>query len=100
MAYVPFNSPNIDRIIDRDYESYVDKLLDEATADNGERCKNCTHFIRAYGEYPSYCDKNDLDSEEDYEKWKKLIKENEVDPDDCCEHWEWDMVEDEPEKEY
>ena len=95
MARSPFSNPNIDRIISSDYESYIDRLLDEATADHGERCKNCYYFDSGYTDGKCYCERENATDEDiamdDFSAY-------EVDPDDCCEYWEWDMKEDEPEE--
>ena len=85
MALISFNNPNIDRILDRDYEAYTDRLWEEANADHGERCYNCYHFDSGYSDGKCYCTRVDATEEEvendDYSAY-------EVDPDDCCEHWE------------
>ena len=86
MALIPFINPNIDRIIDRDYEAYVDRLWDEAYGDHGERCKNCKYFNAAYKDSPSYCDREEATEEEiendDFSAYA-------VDPEDCCDNWEF-----------
>ena len=98
MALIPFSDPNIDRIIDRDYEAYVDRLWDEAYGDRGERCKNCNHFNSAYKDTPAYCDKqNKVDELETDEEYEQFVKDHEVDPDDCCEYWQPGCEYDEPE---
>ena len=99
MALIPFSNPNIDRIIDRDYESYVDRLLDEAYADHGERCYNCYHFDSGYEDGKCYCTRvnatQDGIDRDDYSAY-------EVDPDDCCENWQpgCEYDDDEPEDDY
>ena len=94
MALIPFNNPNIDRIIDSDYEAYTDKLLDEAYGDHGERCYNCYHFDSGYTDGKCYCFRVDPKPEEvendDFSAY-------EVDPDDCCEYWEVGCEYEEPE---
>jgi hypothetical protein len=85
MALISFNNPNIDRIIDRDYEAYTDRLWEEAYGDHGERCHNCWHFESGYADGKCYCGRVEATDEEiendDYSAY-------EVDPEDCCEHWE------------
>lgn len=91
MALIPFSNPNIDRIIDRDYEAFTDKLFDEAYGDHGERCYNCEHFVSAYKDTPCYCNKDDIEDTEDDDEFKQLVEENTVDPDDCCDDWQPDV---------
>lgn len=103
MALIPFNHPNIDRIIERDYEAYVDRLWDEAYGDHGERCKNCEHFNAAYKNDPAFCDKhNKCDEIEDDAEYEQFVKDNAVDPEDCCDDWEFNesLADDEPEDDY
>ena len=89
------NSPNIDRIIDSDYEAYTDRLYEQAYGDNGERCKNCTHFCGAWsGDPHNYC----CTDEDDEDKADEPLPF--TDPDDCCDDWEWNTSLDEPEDEY
>lgn len=97
MALISFSNPNIDRIIDRDYEAYTDRLWEEAYGDHGERCKSCWHFESGYADGKCYCNRVDATDEEiendDYSAY-------EVDPDDCCEHWESKEDDGEPEDDY
>lgn len=97
MALISFNNPNIDRIIDRDYEVYTDRLWEEEYGDHGEMCKNCWHFESGYADGKCYCTRVDATDEEiendDYSAY-------EVDPEDCCEHWEPREDDDEPEDDY
>ena len=99
MALVPWNDPNLDRILDRAYENYTDRLLEEAYADRGERCRNCYHFVPTYGDRPNFCNIGGIE-DEDY--FDDVIDEYLVyDPDnDCCEDWEWNGYDDEPEVDY
>ena len=64
MALIPFNHPNIDRIVDRDYEAYTDRLYEQAYGDNGERCYNCWHFDSGYSDGKCYCTREDATDEE------------------------------------
>lgn len=92
MALIPWNDPNLDRILDKAYEDYTDRLLDEAYGDDGRRCRNCSHFCRAWSkDHNNYCEKWDDDEGEYYEI---------TDPEDCCDEWEWNGDEDGPEEEY
>ena len=98
MALIPFSNPNIDRIIDRDYEAYTDRLYDEAYGDHGERCYNCLYFQASYKGSTCYCEREEPTEEEvendDYSAY-------EVDPDDCCEEWQPKCdYDDEPEDDY
>lgn len=102
MALIRSDNPNLDRILDHAYESYVDRLWDEAYGDHGERCYNCTHFVDSYKNTPCYCNKDSIEDIEDEDEYTRLVKENTVDPDDCCSDWqpgyEWEYGdEDEPE---
>ena len=99
MALIPFNDPNIDRILDKAYEDYTDRLLDEAYADRGERCRNCEHFVHAYGDRPNFCNIGGIEDEDDFDE---VIDEYLVyNPDeDSCEDWEWNGFDDEPEVDY
>lgn len=98
MALIPMNHPDIDRIIERDYEAYTDRLYDEYYGDHGERCYNCYHFDSGYSDGKCYCTRVEATQDEidrdDYSAY-------EVDPDDCCEDWEPSgCYDDEPEEEW
>jgi len=98
MARVPFSNPNIDRIIDSDYEAYTERLFDEAYGDHGERCKNCEYFENSYKGSPCYCNRVEATDEEiendDYSAY-------EIDPEDCCEYWQPGYgYDDEPEEDW
>ena len=98
MALIPMDHPDIDRIIDRDYEAYTDRLYDEYYGDHGERCYNCIHFESGYADGKCYCDREEPTQDEiDRDDFSAY----EVDPDDCCENWEPDCYDDyEPEEEW
>ena len=100
MALIRFDNQNLDRILDSAYEAYTDRLFDEAYGDHGERCRNCEYFVNAYKDIPCYCNRENLDEIEDDDEFLERVKENTVDPDDCCGNWEWDMMEDAPEEEW
>lgn len=90
MARVPFSNPNIDRIIDSSYEAFVDRLYDQAYGDHGERCRNCEYFVEGCMEVPCFCNRKGIEDADDDDEFMQFVKENTVDPDDCCEYWEPD----------
>ena len=102
MALIRSDNPNLDRILDHAYERYVDRLYDEAYEDHGERCYNCTFFVDSYKDAPCYCNKDGIEDTEDDDEFERLLKENTVDPDDCCEKWEprYEYDEEEPEDDW
>lgn len=79
MALIPFNHPNIDRIIDSAYEAYTNRLFEEAYGDQDEKCENCRYCEKVLGH--TYCikDYDETDDDAEYEA---------VNPDYCCMHWD------------
>ena len=88
MARYSFSDPNIDRVIDRGYENYVDRLLDEHLEGHGECCENCRFYVSAWKDVPAYCNKTDIEDLED-DEFDQAVAEHEVDPDYCCMDWEY-----------
>ena len=96
MALISSNNPNLDSILDNAYESYVDRLWEEAYGDHGERCYNCYHFEEGYKGSPCYCGREEATDEEiENDDYSAYV----VDPDDCCEHWQPNVQYDDPEDE-
>ena len=85
---ISFNDPNIDRIMDMDYERYTDRLFEEAYGDRGERCRNCNFFCPAYGDDPNYCNISGIEECEDFDDIVDEYIVYDLD-EECCEDWEW-----------
>lgn len=90
MALIPMSRPNIDRIIDRDYEAYTDRLWEEANRQYG-KCSLCEHYVSAYGNVPTYCNKDRIEELDDEEFQEKLPDYIIYDPDDACEDYEYNI---------